>query len=313
MRAPHAESAAPRECGAPILVRMDSKSTATDILTALGGSANVTANGTCMTRLRVVVRDAADVDRTALAEAEGVLGIVLRGERGLEIVFGPGAVEGVARGLSKLTGLPVTETTFGDAPHVLVSAAARSAGEPSKKAEALAATLGEGADGLAQILDDEPSEEVAEDAGRRVLVINGPNINMLGIREPDLYGTEDFAALLALCQEAAAEAGFSSCTCVQSNHEGDLVDAIQEAYGAYDGIVMNPGAYTHTSIALLDALKAVSVPCVEVHISKVDAREKFRQVSYVRQACFETVTGMGIEGYRKAIRDLAEHLGMSGT
>lgn len=131
---------------------------------------------------------------------------------------------------------------------------------------------------------------------------------MLGIREPDLYGKADFSALLELCKEAAKEAGFTRCDCHQSNHAGDLVDAIQDAYGTYDGIVINPGAYTHTSIALLDALKAVSIPAVEVHISQVSEREEFRQVSYIRAACFETIAGLGIEGYRKAIHDLATHL-----
>ena len=142
----------------------------------------------------------------------------------------------------------------------------------------------------------------------RVLVINGPNINMLGIREPELYGTANYKALLKLCHDAAQEAGFEECSCMQSNHEGDLIDAIQNAYGSYAGIVINPGGYTHTSVALLDALKAVQLPTVEVHITDVDEREEFRRVSYVRLACFETISGMGIEGYRKAILDLAAYV-----
>ena len=156
--------------------------------------------------------------------------------------------------------------------------------------------------------EDDAAEEEPE--GARVLVINGPNINMLGIREPKIYGSQSYQALLQLCQEAAKDAGFAECSCFQSNHEGDLVDAIQDAYGSYDGIVINPGAYTHTSIAILDAAKAVGLPMVEVHISKVDEREDFRQVSYIRSACFETVCGLGIEGYRKAIYDLAEKIGL---
>ena len=142
----------------------------------------------------------------------------------------------------------------------------------------------------------------------KFLILNGPNINMLGIREPSIYGSESYTDLLQLCQDTAAEVGFDKCTCYQSNHEGDLVDAIQNAMGKYDGIVINPGAYTHTSIAILDAAKAVRLPIVEVHISKVEEREDFRQVSYIRQACFETISGMGIAGYRKAILDLAEKL-----
>ena len=131
---------------------------------------------------------------------------------------------------------------------------------------------------------------------------------MVGIREPDIYGVETYDDILVTCKKAAAEAGFVECSCFQSNHEGDIVDRIQDAYQVYDGIVINPGAYTHTSVAILDALKAVSIPAVEVHISEVDKREEFRQVSYVRQACFETVMGMGIAGYRKAILDLYAYL-----
>ncbi|MEE8715837.1 MAG: type II 3-dehydroquinate dehydratase [Coriobacteriales bacterium] len=142
----------------------------------------------------------------------------------------------------------------------------------------------------------------------RALVIDGPNINMLGIREPAIYGTQDYRALCELIRRAGAEAGFERTDHVQSNHEGDLVDAIQRALGAYDGIVINPAAYTHTSVAILDALKAVALPCVEVHISDVPAREAFRQVSYVRQACFATITGEGIQGYAHALDLLARRL-----
>ena len=145
---------------------------------------------------------------------------------------------------------------------------------------------------------------------KRILYINGPNINMLGIREPELYGKQDYATLLTTCREAAQEAGFAESSCFQSNHEGDLVDTIQKAYGHFDGIVINPGAYTHTSVEILDAVKAVSIPCIEVHISKVEEREDFRQISYIRQACFETISGLGIEGYRKATFDMAEYLGI---
>ena len=142
----------------------------------------------------------------------------------------------------------------------------------------------------------------------KALVINGPNINLLGLREPAIYGTQDYQALLSLVERAGRELGFERVDTYQSNHEGDLVDAVQRAYGVYDGIVMNPGAYTHTSIALLDALKAVGIPAVEVHISDVASREDFRQVSYVRAACVATVCGEGIEGYRHALRIIAERL-----
>ena len=138
---------------------------------------------------------------------------------------------------------------------------------------------------------------------KRILVINGPNLNMLGIREPGIYGRNSFADLLTLLEETAKELNLE-IEQFQSNHEGTLVDKIQWAYGKVDGIVINPAAYTHTSIAILDALKAVSLPAVEVHISDVDAREPFRQVSYAGLACCKTIKGHGLEGYREAIRYL---------
>lgn len=134
----------------------------------------------------------------------------------------------------------------------------------------------------------------------KILVINGPNINMLGVREPDIYGNDSYKALLELLDKTAKDEGIDIDE-FQSNHEGAIVDKIQEALGVYDGIVINPAAYTHTSVAILDALKAVSIPTVEVHISDVTKREEFRQVSYVRSACVKTIMGEGIDGYRQAI------------
>lgn len=140
----------------------------------------------------------------------------------------------------------------------------------------------------------------------KILVINGPNINMLGIREPGIYGKQTFADLLALLERTAREEGLE-IEQYQSNHEGDIVDKIQAAYGNFDGIVINPAAYTHTSVAILDALKSVSIPAVEVHISNVDAREAFRQISYTGLACVKTIKGQGLDGYRQAIVYLKEH------
>ena len=137
----------------------------------------------------------------------------------------------------------------------------------------------------------------------KLLFLNGPNLNMLGIREPDIYGRETYAALEQYIRDFCGELGIE-CEIFQSNHEGDLVDAIQGACGKMDGIVINPAAYTHTSVALLDALKAVGLPAVEVHLSDVSRREDFRQVSYVRLACCKTFAGHGFAGYRMA----AEHL-----
>lgn len=135
---------------------------------------------------------------------------------------------------------------------------------------------------------------------KNILVINGPNLNMLGIREPDIYGKQDYEALCEYIDECALKLDIA-VDIFQSNHEGDLVDEIQAAYGEYDGIIINPAAYTHTSIAILDALKAVGIPAVEVHLSDVSKREDFRQISYAGLACSEHFTGLGFEGYKKAL------------
>lgn len=139
---------------------------------------------------------------------------------------------------------------------------------------------------------------------KKILVINGPNINMLGIREPSVYGKRDYSALCKYIKAAAAEFGVE-VELFQSNSEGEIVTAIQQAYGKYDAIIINPAAYTHTSIAILDALKAVMLPAVEVHLSDITIRETFRQISYAGMACSAHFIGMGFEGYREAIKYLS--------
>ncbi|MBR2906593.1 MAG: type II 3-dehydroquinate dehydratase [Clostridia bacterium] len=141
----------------------------------------------------------------------------------------------------------------------------------------------------------------------KFLVLNGPNLNMLGIREPAIYGAKNFAALEAFIRDICADEGIE-VTLFQSNYEGALVEKIQEAYGVYDGIVINPAAYTHTSVAILDALKSVDIPTVEVHLSKVEERESFRQISYVSYVAKKTITGLGFDGYAEAIRYLKAYL-----
>ncbi len=325
---------------------MNYQEVAAKVLEAIGGKANVASVTTCLTRLRLTLADASLVNTDGLHAIHGVLGTAGRGKSGLEVVFGPAAIEGVAREfaiqanteLSEASGVcanPLVTVSESDAAgseetaeaekpkkkgvadRVVITPGRRSSYRAQQQAaldnerldgedlDALRAFLGDSAEKAPASKKREPRKK-----GRSVLVINGPNINMLGVREPGIYGKEDYAALIRTCKAAAAEAGFADVKCYQSNHEGSIVDEVQAALGTFDGIVMNPGAYTHTSIAILDAVKAVSLPCVEVHISRVEDREEFRQVSYVRQACFETITGMGIEGYRKAILDLAAHLGM---
>ena len=142
----------------------------------------------------------------------------------------------------------------------------------------------------------------------KFLVINGPNINMLGIREPGIYGSESYEQLIEFIKKSCDELGVE-CECRQSNHEGDIVDMIQSAYGVFDGIVINPAAYTHTSVAILDALKAVNIPTAEVHISDISQRDEFRQFSYVSHVAQKTICGLGFEGYRQAVIFLKEYLG----
>ncbi len=141
----------------------------------------------------------------------------------------------------------------------------------------------------------------------KILVIDGPNLNMLGIREPEIYGRGSYDALRSFVRETCLQEGIE-LEQFQSNHEGAIVDEIQRAYGRIDGIVINPAGYTHTSVSILDALKAVAIPAVEVHLSEVDKREEFRRRSYVRAACFKTVSGLGFESYRQAIQSLKAYL-----
>lgn len=141
----------------------------------------------------------------------------------------------------------------------------------------------------------------------KILIINGPNLNMLGIREPDIYGRTTYADLCNMCFKKGKELAIDVDVC-QSNHEGDLVDYIQKAYEVYDGIIINPGAYTHTSVAILDAAKAVSIPMIEVHISNTDERDEFRKISYIRLACFKTIQGHGLNGYLEAIEEMKKYL-----
>ena len=144
----------------------------------------------------------------------------------------------------------------------------------------------------------------------KILIINGPNLNLLGVREKNIYGAKSYEDLLAFCRAVCEEEG-AEVEFFQSNHEGAIVDAIQGALGRIDGIVINPAAYTHTSVAILDAIKAVSIPTVEVHLSDVPEREDFRRVSYVAPACIRSFIGLGFEGYREAVRALKEHLASS--
>lgn len=306
---------------------MSDREIASAVLGCVGGAGNVMANSLCMTRLRITVANPTAVNRASLDLIEGVLGTATRGTNGIEVVFGPKAVRGVFTEFTKLTGISedydpqAGVRAHSSNLHIHISpgrhksyvAQADAQDERRLSFDDLSVS-DSGVLDLKGLLEDDPlpeeDEALDEFPARRLLVINGPNINMLGIREPDVYGKQDYIALLTLCKEAAHDAGFVDCRCFQSNYEGAIVDEIQDAYGVFDGLVINPGAFTHTSVAILDAIKAIGIPTIEVHISKVEEREDFRQVSYIRQACLETITGLGIEGYRVAINHLAEHLGL---
>ena len=240
---------------------MDRQQIAEEVLAAVGGRDNVTANDICMTRLRIKTENPSLVDTDQLSAARGVLGFVKRGENGIEVVFGPGKVEAVHEALVKLTGIEGVDDDFAGsgapaAPlHVHITqnpllGAALAAGEGDSARDEGDETSVEDLVSLLDTMDAPAADEgvaAAPDeasparaaAPARVLVINGPNINMLGIREPDIYGHDSYQDMLRICHEAARDAGFAECTCFQSNHEGDLIDAIQDAYGSYDGIVIN--------------------------------------------------------------------------
>ena len=295
---------------------MLSREIARQILSAIGGKENIRSCGICATRLRILVNDKKAVDLDALESIHGVLGIVEKGSSGIEVVLGPRLVNGVSGRINELAGIRSSlgqlkgfeepQRQGGISIQVSDAASPDTLPDDMEPASIDSASNDDETEALEGMLesinDDEP------EITRSLLVINGPNINMLGIREPTIYGSESYEHLVELCEEAAQEAGFDTCECKQSNHEGDLVDYIQQAFGVHDAIVINPAAYTHTSVALLDALKAVQIPAVEVHISAVDEREEFRRISYVRDACIATIAGHGIEGYREAIKLLASHL-----
>ena len=285
------------------------------VLDALGGRSNVLTNAVCMTRLRVTLQDSQIVDYENLADIQGVLGTSLRGQNGLEVVFGPRVIDSIYHEFIKLTGIsarpddlfPMSHHNSGIHVQIRTNKNKESAG------------MGESDRGRPLIADHEMSvlenlfggqeredefDELHEgpDAKEqlRLVVINGPNINMLGVPEKGIKA-DDFPALLELCKKVASDAGFVRCDCYQSNHEGDLVDIIQDAYCVCDGIVINPGAYGSSS-ALCDAIRTVDIPTVEVHLHKLARKDT------VGRACLEMVSGEGIEGYRSAIRLLAAHL-----
>lgn len=291
------------------------------ILAALGGRSNVLTNTVCMTRLRVTLRDPQVVDFARLNGIQNVLGVVTRGDTGLEVVFGPRIIDSIYHAFIRLTGIPAgTDALFpmsrpSSNMSVKLSPAQQASQTPTFHEHEQG---GSGIDPselsiLRDLFDDQGlahEDESESDEARRIdklLVINGPNVNIIGI------GTEDedergFAAALELVKKTADELGIAQCDCIQSNHEGDLIDHIQDAYCMYDAIVINPGSLARTSIALRDAIRMVGVPTIEVHLLDFDPNPDAGE-SVLSEACIQTIESEGIEAYATAVHRIAEALG----
>ncbi len=291
------------------------------LLEAVGGVSNIRSLAMCMTRLRLELHDISRANLAAVRAIHHVLSVRRRGDSGVEVVFGPAIVNNVADDLSFRLDMPIARKNAKAVVKLTPTGPRRGRSRMTgyvgrRRASEHAPTVlsRDDLERLKELLnsvdlpDDEEGLSDGELGDSAILVLNGPNMNLLGVREPGIYGKDTYDDLVELCHRTAIAEGFGEVRCYQSNHEGDLVDAIQEARLSFDGIVLNPAAYTHTSVALLDALKAVGLPTVEVHMSAVMEREGFRQTSYVRDACIALVAGEGLEGYAHAIRILADYL-----
>ena len=286
---------------------VDKDKVAREVLVALGGRGNVASNTVCMTRLRVTLNDPQAVDYEALSEIKGVLGTAARGQNGLEVVFGPRVIDGIYHAFILLTGIsagiedlfPMSRLETNMRVQIRTNRARPASVAPKAEQTLINDDEMSVLEGIFGKKEDEPRE--AEAHLGRLAVINGPNLNMLGIRSPGQKGADDFPSLLELCKQTAKEVGFSRCDCYQSNHEGDLVDMVQDCLDTYAAIVINPGAYG-TSGALRDALRAIPIPAVEVH------RHSQQGTDEVGTACIDTTVGLGSDGYRIAIMSIARHL-----
>ncbi len=266
------------------------------VLAALGGRENVQYNTVCMTRLRVTLVDPSIVAYDQLNEISGVLGTATRGENGIEVVFGPRTIDGVYHAFVKLTGVaPGTDALF---PMSRQESNMRiQINPPSRPArdEAVTTHVPFMNDDELSMLDDLFGPDDDDRGLTRLLVVNGPNINMLGLAPCDEVPLADYPSLLELCKSEAEQAGFTRCDCYQSNHEGDLIDHIQDAYGMYEALVVNPGPNTAPSDALCEALRTVDIPTIVVNL--FDAHDQDVHI--------EQVSGRGTDGYRIAIERLA--------
>ena len=305
------------------------------VLVALGGRDNVSANTVCMTRLRVTLRDPHQVDFQALNAITGVLGTATRGYNGLEVVFGPRVIDGVYHAFLRLTGLeagmdalfPMSrqETNFKVQINVASRRDAKAPVAAKKPAQSKAdkpktSPVPSSPPRNATRLDDDDLNalkelfaELDEDEGTRavpakkgetrLLVLNGPNVNMIGVSNGHVSAGDEYSKILELCQRTAREVGFSTCVCLQSNHEGDLVDWVQDAWESFDAIVINATSYGATSLALPEAIRSVGIPTAQVSINDASAKD-----TPLGLVCATNVAGEGIVGYARAIRELARRM-----
>lgn len=287
------------------------------VLDALGGRSNVLSNTVCMTRLRVTLDSPESVDFEQLNGIPSVLGTATRGDNGLEVVFGPRTIDEVYHAFTDLTGIaPGSDALFPmsrqqSSMRIQINKSKR---EPAQVEPEPETTLMN--DDEFSALDDlfgeapEPPEPTSpsEVHDRKLLVINGPNINMLGLSKQDASLLIDYPSLLAFCKDVAAASGFERCDCFQSNHEGDLIDRVQDAYGLYDAIVVNPGLNVTPSAALCGAISSVSLPTMVVHLYDHRPRKDTPLGDLIKLDNVEAIEGIGIDGYRVAIEQLAEGL-----
>ncbi len=280
------------------------------IILAVGDKSNLENYQICMTRLRLNLRDMSLVNREELKALPHVLGIVNRGPNQLDVVLGFGVIQHLYNSMSAYMNDEevIPEKPKLNASERPITPANRKSYQAQAKARSEKATSD--LDYLCSLLDEQTElvQENQPQSNLKLLIINGPSINFLGFRQKEIYGTETYSDLVQMCKATAHECGFNTCLCFQSNHEGEIVDKILSAYKNFDAIIINPAAFTHTSVAILDALLAVDIPYIEVHISDPKKREKFRHHSYLEENALKTITGKGIEGYREAIEYFAKYL-----
>ncbi len=293
---------------------------AKQIILAVGDKPNLLSYQICMTRLRLHLKDMSLVNREDLKALPHVLGIVNHGEDQLDVVLSYGVIQTLFNSMSaymndeevlpELPRLNAHERTITPANRKSFHAQAQANAQAQAHTNTQNQNNDSELDYLCSLLDEdrETIEKESLQSDLKLLIINGPSFNFLGFRQKKIYGTDTYSDLVQLCKTTAYECGFNTCLCFQSNHEGEIVDKVLSAYKNFDGIIINPAAFTHTSVAILDALLAVDIPFIEVHITDPKKREDFRHFSYYEKDAIKTISGKGIDGYKEAIEYFAEYL-----